>query len=42
MLLAVLTSAMVLGATVVGMQPDLEAGDVLVAMSQLIRPAAVS
>lgn len=40
MLFAVLASALVLGATVVGMQPDVGAGDVLVAVADLLRAAS--
>lgn len=37
--LAMLTSTVVLGATVVGMQPDIGAGDVLVALANVARTA---
>jgi hypothetical protein len=39
MLLAMLTSTLLLGATVVGMQPDVGAGDVLVALANIARTA---
>lgn len=39
LLLAMLTTTVVLGATVVGMQPDIGAGDVLVAVANLARTA---
>lgn len=39
LLLAMLTSTVVLGATVVGMQPDIGAADVLVALANLARTA---
>lgn len=39
LLLAMLASTLVLGATVVGMQPDIGAGDVLVALADLARTA---
>jgi hypothetical protein len=41
MLLAMLMSTLVLGATVVGMQPDIGAGDVLLALADLARTAKV-
>lgn len=39
LLLAMLTSTLLLGATVVGMQPDVGAGDVLVALANLVPTA---
>ena len=42
MLLALMTSSLVIGATVVGMEPHVGAGDVLVAVSDFVRAAVAA